>query len=280
MRLKKELLALSLALLIGNSMTAEAHSKSELIKIHNKIEKYLDIEVSANDQYEDDNLNYYFHVQALVHSVPTDRIDELFTSLVDTIESDDLIKDYLKNSIDKNMYCSAKESIIFANTAENKQELYCSICTFMDSRYNGNAFEKGMSMLKEYFPKEDIHVLNNQSGKLNIPKTVFVFMDYSSYEDYRVYTKIYEDGYYYFITNQENDLLAYFVDANQSFSNTNYSYNNLSNKGFTISNIEDFLNDNNKSDLLSDNYTYEELSDLGNKLADSDQIKRGLCPKN
>lgn len=233
MKLKKELLALSLAFLVGNSITAKAYSESELTKIHNKIEKYLDIEISSNNQSDYDDLNRIMHVQTLIHSIPFDKIDEFFTSLVDTIDRD-----------------------------------------------NGNAYDREAGRLKNYFSKEDIHVLNNQSGDLNIPKTIFVFMDYSSYGDYRVYMTSYEDGYYYFITDQENNLLANFVSANLAYNDTNYSYTNLSNKGFTISNIEDFLNDNDKSNLLADNHTYEELKDLRKELASSDQIKRGLCPKN
>ena len=245
-----------------------------------KIEKYLDIEISSNNQSDYDDLNRIMHVQTLIHSIPFDKIDEFFTSLVDTIDADDLIKDYLKATIDETMCDAAKESIIYANIAENERELYSSICTFMESRDNGNAYDREAGRLKNYFSKEDIHVLNNQSGDLNIPKTIFVFMDYSSYGDYRVYMTSYEDGYYYFITDQENNLLANFVSANLAYNDTNYSYTNLSNKGFTISNIEDFLNDNDKSNLLADNHTYEELKDLRKELASSDQIKRGLCPKN
>ena len=104
MKLKKELLALSLAFLVGNSITAKAYSESELTKIHNKIEKYLDIEISSNNQSDYDDLNRIMHVQTLIHSIPFDKIDEFFTSLVDTIDADDLIKDYLKATIDETMY--------------------------------------------------------------------------------------------------------------------------------------------------------------------------------
>ncbi len=250
MKSKKSLLALTLALIISSSMNVEAYSESKLDKIQRRIEKYIGVNNIEYEAINDPNLRLIMRVQAIVHSVPVEKNECLYKKLAASIQTDELIKDFLKNFIDDEMCYVAKESIIFANLAENETELYSSIYMFITSRYNGNAVANGS--IKDVFPKEEVHIFDNREGIEELPKKVFVFYDYSSYGGYRVYSNSEE---HQIITNQDNKILA-------CISNIDFDcvYTRLDNKDIAIKNIEDYLKDSNMSYISKDSYTSDEIS--------------------
>lgn len=250
MKSRKSLLALALALIISSSMNVEAYSESKLDKIQRRIEKYIGVNNIEYEDINDPDLRLIMRVQAIVHSVPVEKNECLYKKLVASIQTDELIKDFLKNFIDDEMCCVAKESIIYANLAENEKELYSSIYMFITSRYNGNAIANGV--IKDVFPKEEVHIFDNREGIEELPKKAFVFYDYSSYGAYRVYSNSEE---YQIITNQDNKILA-------CISNIDFecAYTRLDNKDIAVQNIESYLKDSNIAYISKDSYTSDEIS--------------------
>lgn len=250
MKSRKSLLALALALIISSSMNVEAYSESKLDKIQRRIEKYIGVNNIEYEDINDPDLRLIMRVQAIVHSVPVEKNECLYKKLVASIQTDELIKDFLKNFIDDEMCCVAKESIIYANLAENEKELYSSIYMFITSRYNGNAIANGV--IKDVFLKEEVHIFDNREGIEELPKKAFVFYDYSSYGDYRVYSNSEE---YQIITNQDNKILA-------CISNIDFecAYTRLDNKDIAVQNIESYLKDSNIAYISKDSYTSDEIS--------------------
>ena len=91
-----------------------------------------------------------------------------------------------------------------------------------------------------------------REGIEELPKKAFVFYDYSSYGDYRVYSNSEE---YQIITNQDNKILA-------CISNINFecAYTRLDNKDIAVQNIESYLKDSNIAYISKDSYTSDEIS--------------------
>lgn len=175
------------------------------------------------------------------------------------------MKKVLKACVDDTMCDAAKEAIVYATIANNEQEILDEIMVFFESRDNGNGFDRSQGRLKERFSIEDIHILDNRDGSIDVKDTMFVFRDFSSYGNYRIYDFTDFDSYYhddyYFITNQENKIIAYIKKVDKINS---YSY--LGDNEVYISSLEDCLDLNDLDGEIKPSYTYGELEDLRESL--------------
>ncbi len=262
MKTRKILTALGLAIALtsSNPLTAQAYSDDKLDKIEEKLEDYIDEEIETNNESYDPKLDWYAQyqrVQKIIHKIPT----EYYSSLVDSIIAPDTIKEVLKACIDDEMYDAAKEAIVYANMANNEQEVLSEIMTFFESRDNGNAFDRSQGCFKDSFNIEDISMLDNREGGLEAPNKLILFIDYSSYGDYHIYSFRDYDSYYgdayYLITDTENKILAIVKRVEKKNS---YTY--LGNQEIYIDNLEDSLEHNGLESEIKSSYTYEELKEL------------------
>ena len=214
MKARKILTALALALAINNSMPVYAYSTEKLDELEENLEEHLnekietEIDKYANDSEYDtiESYNRYMRIQKLLKYIPTEH----YYDLVDSIKISPVIKDILKSCIDDTMLDAARESIIYANIAENDQEILNHIMAFFESRDNGNSFDRSAGKIKDTFNLEDISVFDNRENLLAMPESTIIFKDFSSYGDYRIYdyydTSSYYGNYYYLITDKENKI--------------------------------------------------------------------------
>lgn len=258
---KNILAALGVALALTNTTTSYAYSNDKLDQIEESLESYIDEEIENKEASLDDYIDRYFHIQALISKIPT----EYYYELVDSIDTYKTLKDTMKACIGPDMCDAAKEAIIYANIAENQEELLYDFTMFFDSRYNGKSFneteENGYSL-------SDINVLDNREGKLDIGKSFYVFRRVSSYGDYKIYT-FSDSSYaiteqYYFITNSDNKVLAYIKGIDYQLS-----YRYVGDKGVYISEIKPLLTDNGLNEEIKNSYTYEDIYELTFKISEA-----------
>lgn len=285
MKKKNILTAISLALVLASTepTTSYAYSDDKLDEVEEKIENYINEEVDTSEcvNQESENLEFYYRyirIQKLICEIPT----RYYYNLVDSIKMTNTLKDVFKNFIDDEMRDAAKEAIVYANIANNNQEILDNVMVFFDSRYNGNAFIPELGKFKEFYQLEDIHTLDNQCSLTNMSNKVLIFRDYTSYGNYRVYeitdfASEFGDNYY-FITNQNNKVIACVKRVNK-----NNSYTNLEDENIYITPLEQCLENNGLDKEIKNDYTYDELRDLGllidDKLANK-QAGRTLVVEN
>ena len=279
MKTRKILTALGLviALTSSNPLTAQAYSDDKLDKIEENLEDYIDEEIETNNESYDPQLDWYAQyrrVQKIIHKIPT----KYYFNLVESIKAPDTIKEVLKDCIDDEMYDAAKEAIVYANMANNEQEVLSEVMTFFASRDNGNAFDRSQGCFKDSFNIEDVSMLDNREGKLDIPNRLILFEDHSSYGNYHIYAFCdYESYYgdnYYLITDTDNKILAIVKRVEKKNS---YTY--LGNQEIYIDTLEDSLEQNGLESEIKLVYTYEELKELITKYPNKIGEAIGLTKK-
>lgn len=200
MKMRKVLTALSLAIALANTkpMISSAYSNDKLDNFEDQLEGYINKEIET-EKYEhteeENNLEFYYRyirIQKLIQMIPT----EYYCNLVDNINTSNTLKKVLKACIDDTMEDAAKESIVYANIAENDQEVLNEIMVFFESRDNGNSYVPSSGKLRDYYSLKDIHTLDNCDNLTNIKDDVLVFKDFTSYGDYRIYDITDYSSYY------------------------------------------------------------------------------------
>lgn len=267
--MRKVLTALSLAIALANTkpMISSAYSNDKLDNFEDQLEDYINKEIET-EKYEhteeENNLEFYYRyirIQKLIQMIPT----EYYCNLVDNINTSNTLKKVLKACIDDTMEDAAKESIVYANIAENDQEVLNEIMVFFESRDNGNSYVPSSGKLRDYYSLKDIHTLDNCDNLTNIKDDVLVFKDFTSYGDYRIYDitdySSYYGDVYYFITTQDNKVLACVKRIDEK---NHYVY--LEQEEIYIVPLEKCLEANDLESEIKIIYTSEELKDLNPKL--------------
>lgn len=257
--LKKIFAALSLALALTNSTTAYAYSNEDLEKIEEEVENYIEEEIeSSSEESVKDFYESYLKLQSLISKIPT----EYYYELVDSINTYDTLKKVMKDFIDPYMCDAAKEAIVFANTADKKEDILWHFKTFFESRCSDSRSNSDERELK------NINVLDNREGKLNIGKNMYLFDNITEHENYKVFyyygSEYGSDEQYYFITDKNNKVLAYISSIDYQMS---YEY--VGDKNVHIAGLKDELNSVGLSSELHPTYTYDDLDTLTFKISNA-----------
>lgn len=277
MKARRLLTAVCLALAITNTTPVYAYSNAELGKLEKEFDDYIAEEIEKEktkyDSEEDEKLYRYYRIQDLIHRIPT----EYYYELIDNIDISSNLKKVLATCIDDEMYDAARESIVYANIAENEQEILRSITRFFESRDNGNANFGGR--FKDYYNLEDVNVFDNRGDLIDIPNLNLVFRDYTSYGDYRIYNhykcaSYHDDDEFYLITDKDNKIIAYIKTEDNV-----YYYEEVEDKEIYMDSLENYLHQVGLDSETKSNYTYEELASIPSQVRKQEMINKGIAAK-